>query len=594
MVTCAVRYLTFLCLCAAFASQVCAADRVEQALSKMRYEWRDEELPPEALTLWSSEPPPKVVTSEQAAEDVGRLFYLLSHGYSGHGFFAEGDNWRKARERLLRELETRPTWRVETLPAMFRAHLQFIRDCHVRIEDLKFGDHHDFWYDTTLEVRRVDDGYRCDWQGEAWSLGRINGGDPAEFLFPSLNRHGEAIHRIGLLSPSAPGPVAVELLAASGSRSLRVALDRSDFKSYTTKIFRRDTVGGMPVIRVRSFSDFATERMEQWLETADESRGRACVIVDVRGHGGGNERYASEWIRRLTGVRPGSIFIFSELFSRTTMAGRANAFALWKSRSPDNEFLAREAGRYADWVNRLGPGGDPPFWSEPRFPNNPTIPNETTIVIITNGLVASAGEGFVMRARQAENVIVVGENTMGALTFGNVSYHQLPNSRLDVWLPINFGIFPDLLNREEVGLRPDYWVPAVDAVDYAVAAIRSGTIATARPLPQEWLQQDFRPEASRSLRRRILIASASALVGGFLAFLMRRLRGRLARPGAVGIAVGAAWALVGSMRGKALLVDGGVGLLALGIVLVLSGLLLWKRCQKGATDHNLTTPTRAS
>jgi hypothetical protein len=103
-----------------------------------------------------------VVTSEQAAEDAERLFYLFSHCYSGHGFFAEGENWQKAREQLLDELETRPPWRVKALPAMFRAHLQFIRDCHVRIDNLGFGDHHDFWHDTTLEVHRAHDTYRCE------------------------------------------------------------------------------------------------------------------------------------------------------------------------------------------------------------------------------------------------------------------------------------------------------------------------------------------------------------------------------------------------------------------------------------------------
>jgi len=59
----------------------------------------------------------------------------------------------------------------------------------------------------------------------------------------------------------------------------------------------------------------------------------------------------------------------------------------------------------------------------------------------------------------ADNVIVVGENTRGALTFGNISAHRLPHSGLEVWLPINFGLFPDLVFREEIGLSPTTGFP---------------------------------------------------------------------------------------------------------------------------------------
>ena len=89
---------------------------------------------------------------------------------------------------------------------------------------------------------------------------------------------------------------------------------------------------------------------------------------------------------------------------------------------------------------------------------------------------------MVMRMSQAENVVVVGENTIGCLTFGNLSAHKLPNSRLTLCMPINFGIFLDREFREQVGLAPDLWVPAADAVNYAVAAVRAGTISTEQPI----------------------------------------------------------------------------------------------------------------
>ena len=41
---------------------------------------------------------------------------------------------------------------------------------------------------------------------------------------------------------------------------------------------------------------------------------------------------------------------------------------------------------------------------------------------------------------------------MGCLTFGNAGAHQLPHSKLTVWLPINFGLYLDKEFREEEGL----------------------------------------------------------------------------------------------------------------------------------------------
>lgn len=136
-----------------------------------------------------------------------------------------------------------------------------------------------------------------------------------------------------------------------------------------------------------------------------------------------------------------------------------------------------------------------------------------------------------LRISQAENVVVVGENSMGALTFGNISMHQLPHSKLTVWLPINFNLFTDLDIREEAGLAPDLWVPAEDAVNYAVAAIRNGIITPYQPLSETVLETKFVPETP--FRRFIgifldfwVLILLSGIAGVVWAFFMRK-KGRL-------------------------------------------------------------------
>ena len=175
---------------------------------------------------------------------------------------------------------------------------------------------------------------------------------------------------------------------------------------------------------------------------------------------------------------------------------------------------------------------------------------------------------MIMRASQAENVLVVGENTLGCLTFGNIAVHQLPHSRLLVQLPINFGMFLDGISREGEGLAPDLWVPAADAVNYAVAALRRGTLSTVHPLSPETLAQPFAPEDpwARNRRERTLLALVTALfiAGSTTWAWFARQKPRLV------MLLGSPWLLVGAV---ALLRDQpvGWGMASAGLICLLWG-----------------------
>jgi hypothetical protein len=173
-----------------------------------------------------------------------------------------------------------------------------------------------------------------------------------------------------------------------------------------------------------------------------------------------------------------------------------------------------------------------------------------------------------------ENVVVVGENSMGALTFGNVSTHRLPHSGLMVWLSINFNVFLDQQIREGVGLSPDLWVPAADAVNYAVAAVRRGTITTSQPLTPDILNQDFIPEDphardQQALIRSVLVVAIFAAAGVAWAFFVREKPRIVAGVGGVWIVLGGVYtALEKQPLGSGFLVVGAICLVWGGINLL--------------------------
>jgi len=297
------------------------------------------------------------------------------------------------------------------------------------------------------------------------------------------------------------------------------------------------------------------------------------IVVDVRANGGGNEKWPVQWIQGLTGRRAESVFVVSELHSKTTMAGRANMFAYYHDLYPDIDAFRQDAEWTTNAAQAYEYGTRQPGWTGPRYPQIPLIPNDTTLIIVMNGLVASAGEGFIMRASQAENVVLVGENSMGALTFGNISYHLLPHSRLRVRLPINFNLYLDMQFREGQGISPDLWVPAADAVNYAVAALRAGTITTQQPLAPTMLEQPFVAKdpwagVRQETISRWLVIGVLTVTGSVWAYFLRKKPRIVAGFGALWFMFGGVWMLMERPVGLGFLLAGGVCLVWGGVNLL--------------------------
>ena len=119
-------------------------------MDQLLFEWDDAELPLADLTMDVDARSPWRISAQEAAEDVERLFYLFSHGYSGYAFFNQNGEFEQARERILQELPSRSSWSSDAFSSLLHDHLSFIVDCHTNIGDFRYASHQDFWYDTRL------------------------------------------------------------------------------------------------------------------------------------------------------------------------------------------------------------------------------------------------------------------------------------------------------------------------------------------------------------------------------------------------------------------------------------------------------------
>jgi len=401
----------------------------------------------------------RTISAEEAAEDVARFFTLLTHGYCGYGFFRERGDFDAAEAAILSELQSRSRWSTSDLPPLIHRHLDFIHDCHLKLGQEPFCQHQDFWYDTGLDVSLSDAGYSFASDGATYTVQSINGSDPAAHLFPSLTLEGDPMYRLGTLSAGEPAPLQVTARRGDDLRTFEVKLRRSD--PYAGDRFDSRRRGGVPVVRAGSFGDYYGRELTEFLETADTYRDEPYAVVDLRGNGGGNTNWPYEWIRRFTGQSPAFRHVLTELISRTTRVGRANLFrqAVATVRKEDKPRAEADLRRYQAEAERFEDPAKEAYWTELQIPSESTIANDGTLVVIFDREVASAGEGMLLYLhQQVENVLFVGENSLGALNFGQVTAHQLPHSKLPVILSVKLNLSMDLEFREEIGYTPDLWV----------------------------------------------------------------------------------------------------------------------------------------
>ena len=550
-------------------------DEVVAYIAQFQHTPEGDELPQEALRIDVGKSPRKV-SAQEAAEDVEHLFYLLSHGWCGYGYFQARGDFDQAKQDILEKLDEKSRWSPGDLSKLVREHLGFIHDCHLNVGNRQYCSHLDFWYDTSLELWQSKGEYYFFSDDVEYAVVAVNGERPGAYAFPSLNAQGDPIYRLGVLTSVAPKPLLLTAQDGQEQKQFEKKLRLSDF--YSKRKSGEERIGGIPVLRARSFSDYYSDELEQFLQAADEYKGEPFIIVDIRGNTGGSTNWPKGWITRLTGRSPSLKHVLTELTNKTTMMGRANVFQEMLASYPkeDAAWIQGQINYYDALADAFERGTKTPYWSSLAFPSTRLIPNASTLIVIADGGVASAGEGLLSYLyRQVENVVVVGENSQGALTFGQVSVHQLPHSRLRVVLPIKLNAMLDMEWREERGYFPDLWVPSVDALNYAVAAARKGTITTPGDLPTGYFDAEFVPE--KRLRRtwldehkKDLALTVFVLVyGTVFGYTFRKKTSFFFITGSSSLAIG----VVAASKGRSI----GYLLLSCGAVFLAIGLYKWRK-----------------
>ena len=470
-------------------------DEIETFVSSIQYLPNDEVLPYTDLEMQMSFNKPLFITKTAAKEDTERLFYLLENGYAGYGYFDKENKFQTAKKSILNKIDTKIVLTGSELSTIFHKHLAFLHDCHLKIGDQLYKTHLDYWYNIEFEFIKEAQNYKFTIDDKVHTVTAVNNQPPDDFMHPSFNSKGESIYQLGVLSRTSPG--ILELLTENNGETERWSVAVEKTKHVYPDLYMEKEIGGIPVVRIRTFSDQHIEYINEFLESAAKYKDSPCLIVDIRGNGGGNTAYARQWITRYTGETPVLPQIYTELVSETSMMGRSNYFAHSLNIYPELEAQGYDlkALEFKGYAEKIENTETSIHWSDYFIPTPRTIVNNRTLIVLMDKYVGSAAEGFLSYLQLVESVVFVGENSGGALTYGQMTRHMLPNSRILVDLPISLNVFVDLEYREEKGFYPDVWVPSMDALNFAVAAVRYGSIETTKAFRDEIMQVEFITES---------------------------------------------------------------------------------------------------
>lgn len=380
--------------------------------------------------------PDQEMTLEQAGEDITYLFDGLYNCYGAYEYFGGTERFETAKQTIFKAIEGRKTLTCEELQNILRENLKFIKDGHFSVNAQSTAPVEIPYFFREREFIKTDRGYQTL---DGKTVESIEGyPDLTEILKRSISEKGEWIYYPVLLKSCDFASAVAELQFCDETLTVRYTNGETEtltaepyqvyspedmYQGENTKSFagsNRD----IPVLRLDSFSS----RYEaEVLDGADFIKNAPVAILDLRLNPGGAADLAYNWMKQYAGTRVPNNLETVHVFTGTELYGASDR-----------------------WIG-----------------------HENVLILLVGKYTASAAEALVDMAYNLENVLIVGENTRGAL-LGASQEIALPNSKIRVdvgggtislW-PEETGYFEELR-----GFYPDIWVPAGEAEELAVRLI---------------------------------------------------------------------------------------------------------------------------
>lgn len=383
--------------------------------------------------------PARELTSEQAQEDVRHLFEALYMCYGLYDYLGGKPVFDAAEKSLLAECGRQETLTCEELEALLVSNLAFIPDGHFKVNDTFTAPRFFPFFFRETAFYKTDAGYQT---AAGKTVQSVEGYDDLDSLFRlSISGKGELVYypvllRSGDFNSARLAPQTCgETLRVHYTDGTAAELSAEPYQVYDDPLpdgacssLRQEQ--GIPICQTDHLDLLYRDEL---LAGAAQLGAAPLAILDLRSDHGGTSYLPAEWMKSYAGQ---------------TVLGRG--------------------ARLDAFLDEAVPEAAGPTWTA----------HDGILIVLTGKYTASAAEIFLDLAHSVENVLIIGENSHGALgsSSGRI---LLPNSLCSINIgaglvyltPEAGGYFEELR-----GFLPDIWVPAGEAEELTLKLLRKNNL----------------------------------------------------------------------------------------------------------------------
>ena len=344
-----------------------------------------------------------LLTHEQLNEEIRFLFDLLRHGYDGYLYFGGDDVFLPIRDAMLERLANM----ADPLPVfsylyglLVPAFQGVVADNHFRIHNVRFwAPTHIPYMNGEFILRKGEGNFVTVINGVPHRVVEVTGlpSPSVDGILPTLTPDGEFAWAFGFVTPNSQ-PDAMEIMvlfentATGENHSQAINLQRvNSWQLPTHPVVVKHEVKGIPVLENRSLLNLSPEEEIAFLRSSYELRDRPVLVMDLRGHIGGNSGLPRQWVGTYTGQEPQiySLFAASRLLGSRVATELLHFFVpLHISALIDGvmETLMAIDPRFATIEDMADPMLEqmPLITSVPMTPPRVPISNENLVIVLTD------------------------------------------------------------------------------------------------------------------------------------------------------------------------------------------------------------------
>ena len=384
--------------------------------------------------------PEEVLTQQQAMEDVTYLFDAFHDCYGPYEYFGGAKVFDAAEEKIKGELQKQESIKSADFEQLLLQELRFVKDAHFGINMQRTNPVKIPFFFRENAFQRTKNGYQTT---EGKQVKFVEGYENLdEIMKRSLSKDGELVYYPVLLKDCdfwdafETPQTCDETLIVHYTNGETEELEAEPYQIYTemdiehpekNKVVRAWEDGEIPVFQ---FNMFDEKHRDSILTGAKKLREAPISILDLRSNTGGNGGIPGEWMERYT---------------QKSVSGHKTVI------DTKEGIKIEDSDTEETWVE-----------------------HDKMLIILVGKYSASASEWLLDLAYNVENVLIVGENTSGAI-IGMTSKISLPNSACQVDIGSGkVSLFPeDKGYMEEFrGVYPDIWVPAGEAEDLVLQFLK--------------------------------------------------------------------------------------------------------------------------